>query len=115
MSVRENDLAMMLDLITEYESLMFWMRTAGSPTIMISCERAQDAESAGEWAGQVSEIKTTVKKGMVSVTDKVEHRIEKLEKKVESQMNKMKESTDKRMKGIEGKLEAIIGLLNSRS
>ena len=115
MSVPENDLYMMLDLITEYESLMFWNRNAGTPTIMVSCQRSQDAVSAGSWAGQVEEVKAAIKEEVKTVTGKVGGKIEELERKVESRIAEMKEATEKKMKGIEGKLEAILELLNSRS
>lgn len=48
LSVRENDLFMMLDLVNEYESLMFWRRSSGSPVVMLTCDEARETESVTE-------------------------------------------------------------------
>jgi hypothetical protein len=55
-SVRENDLFLMLELVREYESMMFWCRNAGTPTILLSCQRAHGTEVSGEWAGLTAQL-----------------------------------------------------------
>ena len=40
MSVRENELYLILGLISEYESLLFWRRSTGTATVLFACESA---------------------------------------------------------------------------
>ena len=131
MSVRENDLYMMLELVNEYESLMFWRRSAGTPVIMFTCDRALDAESA-DWAGQVSKITEKVKEEVGKSTETIESRVAELkeeqakatktiEQNTEMQNTGLKavetelRTVEQRMTAMEGKLEAILGLLKDRS
>ena len=107
MSVRENDLSMMLDLAAEYESLMFWRRNTGTATIMVSCKRSQEAEAGGDWAGQIVELKDSMKEEILGVKEKIAEFEERMEKKMQG--------IEGNMKGIEGKLEGIISLLSNRS
>jgi len=131
MSVRENDLYMMLELVNEYESLMFWRRSAGTPVIMFTCDRALDAESA-DWAGQVSKITEKVKEEVGKSTETIESRVAELkeeqakatktiEQNTEMQNTGLKavetelRTVEQRMTAMEGKLEAILGLLKDPS
>jgi len=126
MSVRENDLYMMLDLVNEYESLMFWRRSAGTPVVMFTCDTAIESESAADWAGQVSKITEKVKDEVGKSTETIQGRVEALkgaqekstealEKKMEAQKTELKEVVEKKMQAMEEKLEAILVLLKNRS
>jgi len=104
MSVRENDLFMMLGLVTEYESIMFWRRNAGTPTIPISCQSAQEVESTEEWAGLAVEIKAAVKEEFEKKTTVTQEELKKMEGRMAN-----------RMEGLESKLDTLVGLLSQRS
>jgi len=117
MSVRENDLYMMLELVNEYESLMFWCRSTGTPVIMFTCDRALDTESA-DWAGQVSKITEKVRKEIGKATETIESRVEELKEgqaKATKTIEQNTEAVEKRMTAMEEKLEAILVLLKDRS
>jgi len=122
MSVRENDLYMMLELVNEYESLMFWRRFAGTPVVIITCDTAIEAESAADWAGQVSKITEKVKDEVGKSTETIQGRVEDLkgaqeksakalDKKIEAQNAELKVA----VKAMEEKLKAILVLLKDRS
>ena len=86
-----------MQLVTEYESLMFWRRTAGTPTPV------KVHESTEEWAGLVAEMKGAVKEN------------------VKLQMDKNTTATQEELKTMQGKLEiwrascTLVGLLSQRS
>jgi len=61
MSVRENDLYLMLGLISEYESLLYWRRNTSTPTVMFVCASAQIEENVQEWAGLAMDVKNAMK------------------------------------------------------
>ena len=61
MSVRENDLYLMLEIISEYESLLYWRRNTSTPTVMFVCASAQIEENVQEWAGLAVDIKHAMK------------------------------------------------------
>ena len=94
MSVRENDLFLMLGLVTEYESLMFWRRIDGTSTVIVSCQRAQDTESTEEWAGIVVAMEAAVKEEVGvgekghSDTEGNEETQEEMEGRLEGKMQK---------------------------
>jgi len=122
MSVRENDLYMMLELVNEYESLMFWRRSAGTPVIMFTCDRAIEADSAADWAGQVSKITEKVRDEVEKSTETIQGRVEALkgaqEKSIEALKKTMKAQNSElknAVKTIEEKLEVILVLLKDRS
>ena len=140
MSVRENDLYMMLELVNEYESLMFWRRSAGTPVIMFTCDKALEAEPAADWAGQVSKITEKVREEVGKSTEVIQGRVDSLksahdnatetlgkkmevqgkameaiEQLMEAQKTELKEAVDKKMQAMEEKLEAILVLLKDRS
>ena len=139
MSVRENDINMKLDLVNEYESLLFWRRSAGSPSVLSICESTGDAQGTEDWAGKIVVLQETIHDSQVSVeakiaasqsktsadvqdlqtltkkaiTDMEETKIKvaTLEEKVESQTSHF----NTKMGQIEAKLETLITLLSSRS
>jgi hypothetical protein len=132
MSAGENDLFQMLELVREYESMMFWRRNAGTPTILISCQRVNNTEVSGEWTGLTSQLsgkieeereimskvfetklqtlEGTLKTGLKTVETKLQN-YEALEtglKTVETKLQTL-EST------LEAKMETILSLLQQRS
>ena len=121
MSVRENDLYMQLTLLTEYESLMFWQREAGRRQTMVSCELDEVTEVSEEWAGMVLEMKTALKENAAGLSERLDH----LETKAKEDMSERKQEIKmlgKDVKGVkdqlaavDAKLEAVLGLLSSRS
>ena len=117
MSVRENDLYMQLTLLTEYESLLFWRRDAGKRQVMMSCELDEVTEVTEEWAGLAVEMKAAFKENSLEVVRKMQSLKEQMkeqEKTIET-IGKKVERVEGRMMAMDGKLEAILGLLSSRS
>jgi hypothetical protein len=89
-SVRENDLFLMLELVREYESMMFWRRNAGTSTILLSCQRTHDTEVSGEWAGLTAQL-----------TGKIEEEREKMTKVFEDKHAAMSEDMKEKHKTLE--------------
>jgi len=115
MSVRENDLFLMLGLVSEYESLMYWRRNSGTPTIIVSCERAQDAVMSEEWAGLAVQLSTKMEEESAKLTQEFQAQLASSSKQLQEEMAVLQGKTEKKTAALEAKLETIIALLRERS
>ena len=129
MSARENDLFVMLGLVTEYEFLMRWRRTAGTPTIIHSCQRVQDPVATEEWAGLAVEIKYAVKEESENVKLEFEKKttamqeglrkmqggLKGLESRMKGELQGGVKALESKMKEMQGKLDTLVDLLSQRS
>jgi len=103
MSVRENDLYLMLGLISEYESLFCWRRNTGTPTILFSCSNAQIEESVQEWAGLTVDIKSAMKQENAAI----KMGLKELGSKADEENAEIK----KELKELRSKVDAILARL----
>ena len=99
-SVRENDLYLMLGLISKYESLLFRRRDTGTPTVMFACASANIEESTQDWAGLAVDIKVAMKQENAEIKKDL--------KELGSKSDQENADTKKELKELQSKVDAIL-------
>ena len=82
LSAKENDTLEMLRIVIEYESMIFWRRSSGSPSVLVKCWALNTARARGEWEGKVNQITKSVreeiKRGEIKSDERAKAQVAKL-------------------------------------
>lgn len=136
MSVREHDLHLQLDLIIEYESMMFWRKhTTSVSTALVTCRLAETNEGE-EWQGQILQITNNIKstiretnQKLITLDEQTGNRLKAVETRLDKRLDALDEQVRKlgdaeqqyhhkveeRLISIEEQLSAILSFVSSRS